>query len=83
MTTRPATSCPNLNHRRSDAPVPYCPQCGALVNSRHPVAACTEDDHASARRQQTTFCTRCGVRLIALRVAVRSGIGMADGERWR
>lgn len=61
--TRP-TPCPNLNHRRSDAPVRFCPQCGGTVNAGQPIRACTNDSHAAARRQQTTYCAHCGVRLI-------------------
>jgi hypothetical protein len=80
------TSCPNLNHRRSDAPVRNCPQCGETVNAKHRIAACTEDRHAAARRQQSTFCANCGMRLIAMRPGMaqsRAG-GMADGDdRWR
>jgi hypothetical protein len=79
-----ATSCPNLNHRRGDAPVRYCPQCGVMVNSDHRIAACTEDRHAAARRQQSTFCAHCGVRLIAQRPGMaqsRVG-GMAGGDDW-
>jgi hypothetical protein len=80
-----ATSCPNLNHRRSDAPVRYCPQCGGTVNADQPVAACTEDRHAAARRQQSTYCAHCGVRLIGTRPQMqqRRVSGMADGDdRW-
>ena len=61
----PATLCPNLNHRRTDAPVRHCPQCGRTVNAGHPVAACTDDRHSAARRQQNTYCVHCGLRLIA------------------
>ena len=78
-------SCPNLNHRRSDAPVRYCPQCGGTVNSEQPRRACSEDCHTMARRQQSTFCVHCGVRLIAMnRQLLQSRVGsMADGDdRW-
>jgi hypothetical protein len=61
MTPNP---CPNLNHRRSDAPVGHCPQCGAMVNARNHVAGCTEDQHSAARRQQTKYCVHCGLQLI-------------------
>ena len=30
MTSR--RTCPNLNHRRTDAPVRFCPTCGGVVN---------------------------------------------------
>ena len=59
-----AVRCENLNHRRSDAPVGHCPQCGAVVNARRHVEHCTEESHASARRQLSAFCAHCGVRLI-------------------
>jgi hypothetical protein len=79
-----ATSCPNLNHRRGDAPVRYCPQCGGTVNSDHPIGKCTEDRHAAARRQQSAFCAHCGVRLIAARPGMPQGRagGAADGDDW-
>jgi rRNA maturation protein Nop10 len=64
MTIRVGTSCPNLNHRRSDAPVRYCPQCGGTVNSAHPVVACPADRHTAARRQQSAYCVHCGMQLI-------------------
>jgi rRNA maturation protein Nop10 len=67
MPMQPGTSCPNLNHRRSDAPVRHCPQCGGTVNASHPITVCSEDRHTAARRQQSTFCAYCGVRLIGSR----------------
>lgn len=57
-------TCPNLNHRRSDAPVGHCPQCGSVVNAQHHATGCTEERHAAARRQQSTYCVRCGMQLI-------------------
>jgi hypothetical protein len=86
MTHSSGTPCQNLNHRRSDAPVRYCPQCGKMVNSAHPVAACPEDRHTAARRQQSTFCVHCGVRLIGMGPRIDNGriSGVADGDdRWR
>lgn len=86
MSMHVGTSCPNLNHRRNDAPVRYCPQCGGTVNSDQPRRACTEDRHAAARRQQSTYCVHCGVRLIGMdRQASQSSRfrSMADGDdRW-
>jgi len=78
------TSCPNLNHRRSDAPVRYCPQCGGTVNSDQPRVVCTEDRHTAARRQQSTYCVHCGVQLIAMvRQQQNRFGGVADGDdRW-
>ena len=60
-----ATPCENMNHRRPNAPVPFCPQCGAVVNDRLPVQHCSEAKHAAARRQQTAFCVDCGSKIIA------------------
>ncbi len=60
---RDTTPCDNLNHRRSDAPVGHCPQCGRVVNSRFHVATCSEDRHATARRQGSVYCVNCGLRL--------------------
>ena len=81
----PSTPCTNLNHRRSDAPVRHCPQCGATVNASHSVGVCTEDRHAAARRQQSTFCVHCGVRLIATHASLRpSGGNRAhEDDPWR
>lgn len=62
-----AATCPNLNHRRSDAPVGYCPQCGSHVNAAIRAAICTEAQHAASRRAQSVFCVHCGQRLIAAR----------------
>jgi hypothetical protein len=56
--------CTNLNHRRSDAPVGHCPQCGDVVNERFHVAMCSDAQHDSARRQQSVFCVHCGTRLV-------------------
>jgi hypothetical protein len=56
--------CPNLNHRRSDAPVGHCPVCGEVVNARNHVVVCSEERHAAARRQQCAYCVHCGLQLI-------------------
>lgn len=58
------TPCSNLNHRRTNAPVGHCPNCGGVVNARIHAAKCSEIDHEVARRQRMTFCVNCGVRLI-------------------
>jgi rRNA maturation protein Nop10 len=86
MTIRLGTSCPNLNHRRGDAPVRYCPQCGGTVNSAHPIVACPADRHTAARRQQSVFCAYCGVRLIGTSTGVDTGRlkAASDGDDpWR
>ena len=59
--------CPNLNHRRRDAPVAHCPQCGGMVNVEHHVSRCDDERHAAARRQQMHYCVHCGVQLIPTR----------------
>ena len=56
--------CDNMNHRRADAHVGHCPQCGGVVNARIRARPCNEIQHAAARRQQTAFCVDCGAQLI-------------------
>ena len=56
--------CENMNHRRADAPVGYCPQCGGVVNAHIHAQPCSETQHAAARRHQTVFCVDCGAQLI-------------------
>lgn len=66
-----ANPCSNLNHRRSDAPVGHCPQCGGVVNQAFHKSGCAEADHAAARRQQSAYCVRCGEQLIGAPRAAR------------
>ena len=42
------SKCDNLNHRRTDAPVRFCPRCGEVVNENIPTAKCTADTHVRA-----------------------------------
>ena len=56
--------CDNMNHRRRDAPVGHCPQCGGVVNQAFSTQRCSELDHATARRRQNIFCVNCGTRLV-------------------
>ena len=56
-------SCPNFNHRRSDAPVRYCPSCGGVVNGKVVQARCTSERHDVQRRGGTMFCVDCGEQL--------------------
>jgi len=56
--------CENMNHRRANAPVAHCPQCGGSVNDNIRVQRCDEVDHAAARRRQAVFCIHCGMQLI-------------------
>jgi hypothetical protein len=67
MHNRSATFCPNLNHRRSDAPVSHCPQCGDVVNANIHATRCSEAQHDAARRDHSAFCMHCGIRLMAAR----------------
>ena len=64
MGTRSGTTCENMNHRRRDAPVSHCPQCGGVVNAGLRTTQCDGSKHAVARRQGRTFCVDCGTRLI-------------------
>jgi ribosomal protein L37AE/L43A len=57
-------SCTNLNHRRSDAPVAHCPECGEVVNAGVGRRRCTEVEHAVARRARSVFCVHCGQKLV-------------------
>lgn len=58
------SACDNLNHRRSNAPVGHCPQCGAVVNANVRPQPCDDARHAAARRQQSMYCVDCGQQLI-------------------
>jgi hypothetical protein len=59
--------CENMNHRRADAPVGHCPECGGVVNPRVVATGCEEHKHAAARRRQSRFCVDCGTQLVVLR----------------
>jgi hypothetical protein len=56
--------CDNLNHRRTNAPVGHCPQCGSVVNERFAGQQCSPAHHAAARRDRAAFCVDCGTQLI-------------------
>jgi len=62
-----APSCDNMNHRRPNAPVAHCSECGRVVNQNIAPASCAEDRHAQARRRQSRFCVDCGKQLIVPR----------------
>ena len=64
---RTPTECDNMNHRRADARVAHCPQCGGVVNASLRSHACNEADHAAARRRQVEYCVNCGTQLIVHR----------------
>jgi hypothetical protein len=57
MTPNP---CTNLNHRRSESPVRFCPQCGVVVNAHIAERQCSEVNHARSRRSHSPFCVDCG-----------------------
>jgi predicted RNA-binding Zn-ribbon protein involved in translation (DUF1610 family) len=63
MMPRHATMCTNLNHRRSDAPVRFCPSCGETVNAKVNALRCASTQHDVQRRGGATFCVDCGERL--------------------
>jgi hypothetical protein len=64
--TKRVNACENLNHRRANAPVAHCPQCGEVVNqSLRAGARCDDARHTIARRTFAAFCIHCGTRLIA------------------
>jgi hypothetical protein len=65
--SRRAEPCENMNHRRRDAPVSHCPQCGGLVNGQIAAGPCSESKHSAARRRQSMFCVDCGARLVVSR----------------
>ena len=67
MARRSVNACENMNHRRRDAPVSHCPQCGGVVNAGLAPTQCDGAKHAVARRQQRTFCVDCGTQLITAR----------------
>lgn len=56
--------CLNLNHRKTNAPVRCCPNCGAVVNDKIPIKQCSEQVHANRKMQQSKFCVDCGEQLI-------------------
>ena len=59
--------CANMNHRRRDAPVSHCPQCGGVVNALILTAPCSDDKHSVARRRRSVFCVDCGTQLVTSR----------------
>lgn len=61
---RAQNACENMNHRRRDAPVSHCPQCGGVVNAHATFRACSDSKHAAARRRQSIYCVDCGTRLV-------------------
>lgn len=56
--------CPNMNHRRTDAPVRFCAMCGDVVNGNILTTKCREEEHAKSRRNRYKYCMNCGEQLI-------------------
>ena len=54
-----------MNHRRSDAPVRYCPNCGEVVNENIILKKCSDAEHAESRKDRYKHCVHCGLQLIA------------------
>ncbi|MBW1773351.1 MAG: hypothetical protein JRJ51_12860 [Deltaproteobacteria bacterium] len=61
---RQQSKCPNLNHRRTNAPVRFCSTCGEVVNKGILSRKCTEEEHAKKRRERNKYCVDCGEQLI-------------------
>ncbi len=56
--------CRNMNHRRSDAPVRHCPNCGETVNMNIPAKKCSDNEHAESRMNRNKYCVHCGLQLM-------------------
>jgi NMD protein affecting ribosome stability and mRNA decay len=56
--------CENMNHRRDDAPVRFCPSCGEVVNANIVVKRCSVEEHAESRMNGYNYCVHCGLQLI-------------------
>ena len=61
---KPGQRCENYNHARSNAPIRFCPTCGGVVNQSLHIKKCTQDEHATKRRERNKFCVDCGEQLI-------------------
>jgi len=60
--------CLNFNHRRANAPVRFCPLCGAVVNEAILMRECSAEKHAISRRGGNKYCVDCGEQLILARL---------------
>ncbi len=56
--------CQNMNHRRRDSPVAFCPNCGEVVNPGIAPKSCSEESHGKQRRGRSDYCVDCGEQLI-------------------
>ncbi len=50
--------CRNMNHRRSDAPVRHCPNCGGTVNMNIPAKKCNDNEYAESRMNKNKYYVR-------------------------
>jgi len=57
-------SCSNFNHGRMNVPIRYCPNCGGTVNEKILPKKCSEDEHATKRRNRSKYCIDCGEQLV-------------------
>ena len=56
--------CPNMNHRNSNPPVRYCPNCGDVVNTSLSDKHCSEESHSRSRMVSDKYCVHCGDQLV-------------------
>ena len=56
--------CDNMNHRRSDVKVRFCPNCGTVVNERVTAKVCSKASHDKDRKCMNKFCVHCGQQII-------------------
>lgn len=57
-------NCSNLNHKRENTPVRFCPDCGELLNEDIPIKKCKKKEHTTNRRERDAYCVNCGEQLI-------------------
>ena len=72
------TPCPNFNHRETNAPVRFCPNCGKVVNARIPAKRCREQSHAEARVDRSKYCVDSSVAAWNRRILVDVGDPLAN-----
>ena len=58
------SKCQNYNHGSPNAPVRFCTMCGEVVNEAIRMRKCSEQEHATKRRQRTKYCMDCGEQLV-------------------
>ncbi len=58
------TSCPNMNHSKSNPQVVYCPNCGEKFTGQTPQKkTCNQEIHKLRRKDRSLYCHDCGVDL--------------------